>query len=77
MGMCMGQVLMGHRNMRMCACVVVGADQFGHFFVCFGGQLQVFSGFAVVLLRLEQGGRGCRCHGCFGFECHGKNFQKW
>jgi hypothetical protein len=37
----------------------------------------VFCGFAVVLLRLEQGGRVGRCHGCFGFECHGKNFQKW
>ena len=73
----MGQVLMSHRNMRLCARVVVGANQLGHFFVCLGGQLQMLSGFAVVLLWLEQGGRVCSCHRCFGFECHGKSFQKW
>jgi hypothetical protein len=38
------------------ACVVVGANQLGHVFVRLGGMLQVLSGFAVVLLWLEQSG---------------------
>lgn len=68
-------MLMGQLDVGLCAGVVVGGDQLGHFFVGFGGQLQMLIGFAVVLLWFEQGGRSCSCHGCFGFECQGKNFQ--
>lgn len=58
------------------ACVVVGANQFGHFFVRLGGVLQVLSGFAVVLLWLERSGCVSWGRGCVGFKCHGNNFQK-
>lgn len=60
----------------LCACVVVGASQLGHFFVRLGGVLQVLSGFAVMLLQLERSGCASWGCGCVGFKCHGK-LSKW
>ena len=71
----MGQVFMGQLDVGVCTGLVVGDDQLGHFFVRFGCQFQVLSGFGVVLLRLEQSDRWCRGHGSFGFEGHGTCFQ--
>lgn len=71
----LAQMLLSHFDVGLPACVIIGNDELGHFFVRFGGHLQVLGNFAVVLLGLEWGGHSCRCGRCFIVECHGKNFQ--
>lgn len=72
--LCFGHMAVCCFDMNLRSSVVVGADQFGSFFVRLRSQLQMFCCLGVVLLC--GGSSGCIVG--FGFvECHLKIFQKF